>query len=147
MKDFEVDHLISIIPNLEILSFHIHDDNCFLKAIVNYLTNPNLTKSIKELNLQSYDDFNVLSSVFQTKHLKLEKFTWSCMKNMDCVSDVENFLSNQINLKVLELLLTETNLFNTIAKICSKINLEQLLFYVYIEIIIKGDDSKIFVEF
>lgn len=143
MEGSEVDHLLSIIPSLKILSCSLSEDQDFQRAIVNYLKNPKLTKSIKELHFISFDNADILSSVFQTSHLDLEKFYWTCFKKVDCVSDVESFLSNQKNLKILDLVLLGTNFARSIVRICPKIKLEQLTFNLNNEII---EDSHILEE-
>lgn len=128
IKGFEVDQLLSIIPRLQILSCILNDDPCYQRAIVKYLTNPKLTKFLKELHFISFDNADIISPVFKTNHLRLEKFFWTCFREINCVSDLELFLSNQTSLKVLDLMLNATPCSRNIVKICSKLNLEQLTF-------------------
>lgn len=128
LKGFEVDQLLMIIPNLEILSCILSEDHCYQRAIVNYITNEKLTKFLKELHFISFDNAKIISPVFKTNHLKLEKFFWTCFRQINCVSDLELFLSNQTSLKVLDLTLNATQCSRNIVKICSKLNLEQLTF-------------------
>lgn len=135
IKGSETDFILSIIPNLEILTCNFGGDYGFQRAIINYLKNPELTKSLKELHFTSFGNDNLLSSVFRINHLSLEKFFWLCFREIDFVSDVEDFLSSQKNLKVLDLVSCGTSLRKSILKISSKINLEQLTFSLNDEII------------
>lgn len=138
MKEYEVRHLLSIIPNLKSLSCNLSEDYNLEKSVVDYLKNQKLTKSLKEIYFISFKS-TVLGEIFQTNHLNLNKFFWKTFNTVNCVTDLETFLINQKNLKVLDLYLVQDFLRSAV-RICSKINLEQLSFNLNMERI---EDSEI----
>lgn len=137
MKEYEVRHLLSIIPNLESLSCKLDDNYIIEKAVVDFLKNQKLAKSLKEINFIT-DNSTVLCEIFHTNHLNLNSFMWKSVTKIDCISDLETFLIKQTNLKKLDVYFVQ-NFLKSAACICSKINLEQLTFNLNMETIDDAD--------
>lgn len=99
MNDFEISHLLSITPNLIKLSCDVTEYNDSGKPICDYLVNPLLTKSLKELKIFGIKSC-LLCNFFQSKHLDLELFFWKSYNTVRSIREIETFLIGQRNLKI-----------------------------------------------
>lgn len=99
MNDFEITHLLSVTPNLIKFSCDVTEYNDSGKIICDYLNNPQLTKSLKQLKIFGFKS-HLLYNFFRTKHLDLEVFYWKSYNTVSCIREIETFLMGQKNLKV-----------------------------------------------
>lgn len=104
LKAIVVDYILSITPNLKILTANLFEAD-YIKTIVRYGKNPELTKSLRELSIYNgtRTDF---CDLFQSKHLNLHKFVWNsqlCRRPNENLQSLDIFLTNQSNLKELNL--------------------------------------------
>lgn len=142
MKDYQVQHLLSIIPNLKSLSCNLSEDFYLEKAIVGYVKNPKLTKSLKEIYFISFKS-SALCDIFHTNHLNLTKFFWKTFNAIDNVSQLETFLVQQKELRVLDLYLVQDFLRSAV-RICTKLNLDQLSFNLNLQTIQDSETLQVF---
>lgn len=103
LTDILVDYIFSITTNLEVLTA-CFGNGSFNSSIVKYLKNPELTKSLNELNV--FDgQLIVLYKIFKLEHLNLQKFVWHSYSKTtsEHIQVLQTFLTRQKNLKVLEI--------------------------------------------
>lgn len=121
MKDWEISHLLSITINLIKFSCDVTEYNDSGKTICDYLINPELTKSLKELKIFGIKS-SLLCNFFRSKHLDLEMFYWKTYNIVRCVKDIETFLISQRNLKIMNFYFFP----GYFKDICSSINFKEL---------------------
>lgn len=124
-----VHHLLSCIPNLNCLDFFLqHNDHELVEqSVLNYLENIELSKNLRMLDLTLQGGGNILSNVFELKHLDLTSFKYKSIKIVTNFKEMTKFILTQKNL--IKLHLMDGDYCPKILKICKDLpNLKQLLF-------------------
>lgn len=121
MKDYEISHLLSISPKLIKFSCDVTEYNDSGKTICDYLVNPKLTKSLKDLKIFGIRS-DLLYEFFRTKHLDLETFYWKTYNTVRCIKEIEMFLIGQRNLKIMNFYFFP----GYFKDICSSINFKEI---------------------
>lgn len=120
----ELNYLLSSIINLFNFeySFYKKIDHKVENCINKFLCNPEFSKSLKELHVQSSD--SNFDSVFNCNHLNLTKFSINCNRPSVNLKNFECFLNKQVNLIYLGINFNPNNfsrLFPLMKSVCSKI--------------------------
>lgn len=128
-ESIPVNHLLSCIPKLNCLDFFLqhNDHEAIEQSVLNYLENIEQSKNLRMLDLTLQGGGNVLSNVFQLKHLNLTSFKYKSIKIVKNFKEMTKFILNQKNL--IKLHLMDGDYCPKILKICKFLpNLKQLLF-------------------
>lgn len=128
-ESIPVNHLLSCIPNLNCLDFFLQHNNheAIEQSVLNYLKNIELTKNLKMLDLTLQGGGNILSKVFQLKHLNLTSLKYKSKQIVTNFKEMTNFILSQK--KLIKLHLMDGEYCPKILKICKFLpNLKEILF-------------------
>lgn len=145
LTDITVSYILSLTPKLKVLSTNSINCYDYDKAITRYLKNPNLTTSLRDLTIYNKNGYSsFLCDILPAKHLNLEKINLNTpSRNLPHVEDLEMFLTQHTNLKVLNLLLSVPFLTQLI-RICSLNALEHLSFNCLLDINMGNGNFEVF---
>lgn len=128
-ESIPVNHLLSCIPNLNCLDFFLqyNDNEAIEQSVLNYLENIELSKNLRMLDLTLQGGGNILSNVFELKHLDLTSLKYKSKKIVTNVKEMTKFILSQK--KLIKLHLMDGDYCPKILKICKFLpNLKQILF-------------------